>query len=81
MWWTTRASRRRADDATHDADIRQRFGLAVDAKFFFLPARFVTKKNIPLVLRAYASYLSGLGPDKEWRARAGTVRPGALTGT
>jgi glycosyltransferase involved in cell wall biosynthesis len=66
-----------ADDSTHDAEIRQRFGLADDAKFFFLPARFVAKKNIPFVLRAYASYLRmldaapqklvlcGQGPDKE----------------
>jgi len=54
-----------ADDASHDAEIRQHIGLGETSRFFFFPARFVPKKNVPLVLRAYASYLRLLGSGDE----------------
>ncbi len=69
-----------ADDATHDAEIRERFGLSEGVRFFFLPARFVAKKNIPLVLRAYASYLAHLGGQRSRATSTGALRPGAGKG-
>ena len=50
-----------ADDGTHDADICQRLGVEQGSRYFFFPARFTLKKNIPFVLRAYAVFVRGLG--------------------
>jgi 1,2-diacylglycerol 3-alpha-glucosyltransferase len=69
-----------ADDATRDDELCQRLGIRKGDRFFFFPARFVAKKNIPFVLRAFASFvrntggahernhhlvLCGQGPEKE----------------
>jgi 1,2-diacylglycerol 3-alpha-glucosyltransferase len=48
---------RAAEDASSDASIYERFQLAPGSPYFFLPARFVTKKNIPFVIGAYAEFL------------------------
>lgn len=45
----------RADNPSNDEAIRQTFGLQSDEKFFFMPARYIAKKNIPRVLEAYAT--------------------------
>lgn len=53
---------RSADDPSHDAEILQRFGLSEGTPFFFCPARFVPKKNLPFLLHAYSRYVRDLGP-------------------
>jgi glycosyltransferase involved in cell wall biosynthesis len=49
-----------ATDSSRDSEIHERLGIAPGTPYFFMPARFVEKKNIPTVLRAYASYLRTL---------------------
>ena len=70
---------RSADDASQDGSVWEKLGLSAGRPFFFCPARFVAKKNLPFVIRAYSSYVKGLadpsaaqslvlcgqGPDKE----------------
>jgi len=51
---------RSAEDGSRDAEVYERFGLAPGAPYFFLPARFVTKKNLPFVIRSFSHYLQGL---------------------
>ena len=46
---------KRADNAANDASIRETFGLKDGEKFFFMPVRYIAKKNIPRVLEAYAT--------------------------
>ena len=45
----------RADNEENDASIRETFGLSEGEKFFFMPVRYIAKKNIPRVLEAYAT--------------------------
>jgi glycosyltransferase involved in cell wall biosynthesis len=67
---------RRADITENDDDIRKTLGLAPGERFFFLPSRFVAKKNIPRVVTAYREardqemnfpqlVIAGRGPDRE----------------
>ncbi len=44
-----------ANDASQDDVIREHLGIEGGRPFFFLPARFVEKKNIPMVLEAFAT--------------------------
>lgn len=46
---------RRADNEENDASIRETFGLSEGEKFFFMPVRYIAKKNIPRVIEAYAA--------------------------
>ena len=45
----------RADNDTNDASIRKTFELAEGERFFFMPVRYIAKKNIPRVIEAYAT--------------------------
>lgn len=45
----------RADNEDNDASIRETFQLEGDEKFFFMPVRYIAKKNIPRVIEAYDS--------------------------
>ena len=45
----------RADNEANDASIRKAFGLQDGEKFFFMPVRYIAKKNIPRVIEAYAA--------------------------
>jgi glycosyltransferase involved in cell wall biosynthesis len=49
-----------AEDAAYDSEIYQTFGLELGTPYFFFPARFVPKKNVPFVLHSYAAYLEVL---------------------
>jgi glycosyltransferase involved in cell wall biosynthesis len=53
-----------ASDGTKDLELYKHLGLSEDSKFFFFPARFMAKKNVPFVLRAYSSYLKSLSQDE-----------------
>lgn len=44
---------KRADNPANDDEIRKRFQLAEGEKFFFMPARYIAKKNIPLVINSF----------------------------
>lgn len=50
---------KRGDDSSADAEIRKTFGLADGERYFFLPSRFIAKKNIPRVIEAYQSAQDG----------------------
>lgn len=54
-----------ADDTSHDAKIYHSFGLKPGSRYFFFPTRFIPKKNVPFVLRAYAAYLEELGENHD----------------
>ncbi|WP_411846116.1 glycosyltransferase family 4 protein [Roseibacillus persicicus] len=41
------------DDSSFDAEIRETFQLQEGERYFFLPSRFIAKKNIPRVIEAY----------------------------
>lgn len=45
---------KRADNEINDASIRKTFNLKDNEKFFFMPVRYIAKKNIPRVIEAYA---------------------------
>ncbi len=45
-----------AGDNAHDSEIRETLGLKEEARFFFMPVRFIAKKNVNRVLTAYAAY-------------------------
>ena len=49
-----------AEDSTNDEAIRLHLGVAPDEQYFFMPIRFIPKKNTPLVLRAFAKAHQGL---------------------
>ena len=70
---------RAADDASHDEELLGRLGLKAGEPYYFCPARFVAKKNLPFVIAAHSDYarssqdqnsppstlvLCGQGPDK-----------------
>ncbi len=44
----------RASQSSYDQSIRETLSLAEEDKFFFMPVRYITKKNIPRVIEAYA---------------------------
>ena len=46
---------KRADNEANDQSIRDTFGLKEDEAFFFMPVRYIAKKNIPRVIEAYAN--------------------------
>lgn len=67
---------RRGDQSEHDAEIRATLGIGASERFFFLPSRFIAKKNIPHVVAAYGAargslsdfprlIIAGRGPMKE----------------
>jgi len=55
---------RAAEDGSRDAEIYERFSLTPGSPYFFLPARFVVKKHLPFVIRAYREFLKGLTTDR-----------------
>lgn len=70
---------RAADDGSKDIELLARLGLKSGDPFFFCPARFVAKKNLPFVIAAHSDYartaraanlppyplvLCGQGPEK-----------------
>lgn len=54
-----------ADDSSRDEEIRQRLDLSTSDRFFFFPSRFIPKKNIPFVLRSFASFVRDVGTRGE----------------
>ncbi|MEM9079782.1 MAG: glycosyltransferase family 4 protein [Verrucomicrobiota bacterium] len=48
----------RADDSSRDSELRAALSLENNEDFFFMPVRFIEKKNIPLVIAAYQNALS-----------------------
>lgn len=49
----------RGEDSSSDAEIQKTFGLTDRERYFFLPSRFITKKNIPRVIEAYQAAQEG----------------------
>jgi glycosyltransferase involved in cell wall biosynthesis len=49
-----------AEDDGNDEAIRQHLGVSADESYFFMPIRFIPKKNTLLVLRAFAKCHAGL---------------------
>jgi glycosyltransferase involved in cell wall biosynthesis len=46
---------RLAADGSNDESIRQHLGVAAEERYFFMPIRFIPKKNAVMVLRAFAN--------------------------
>lgn len=45
---------RLAADGSNDESIRQHLGVAAEERYFFMPIRFIPKKNAGMVMRAFA---------------------------